>query len=251
MKIAHFGTFDIDNYGDLLFPHICRYRIPDAEWIHISPTNQKTTFDDALQTISVEDANKQKYDLVVIGGGNIIHSKPTSLPAYKAVSDYAYPSLWIGATLLAINQKLSVRYNAPSLHITKFSFIDRLLFKFTFSNASYLSFRDFQSKRIASQLVKSNVSVIPDTASDIAKMWPLENQDKENYIIINLNKRYHQPIKQTALYIDEVSQKINLPIKLCIIGDCHGDLEFTLKVKKQLKCENELFNTKSLKELAH
>ena len=49
MKIAHFGTFDVDNYGDLLFPHIVEWRMPSVEWIHISPSRNVPKFSDALK----------------------------------------------------------------------------------------------------------------------------------------------------------------------------------------------------------
>jgi polysaccharide pyruvyl transferase WcaK-like protein len=251
MKIAHFGTFDVDNYGDLLFPHIARFRYPKAEWIHISPTNHKTSFSDALPTLSFEEAITKKFDLVLIGGGNIIHSKPTSLNDYKNVATLAYPSLWIGATELAIAQKIPVKYNAPGLASTKLTFIEKNLYKKAFSNSNYLSFRDADSQRIASQYTTKDITIIPDTAFDIAKMWPITNNPKRDYIIINLNERYHKPINTTAKFIDKISSYLKLPIKLCIIGNCHGDLDFTTKVKNELKCENELIATTSLKSLAH
>jgi hypothetical protein len=39
LRIAHFGTFDVEHYGDLLFPLILERRLSDIyeEFVHASP----------------------------------------------------------------------------------------------------------------------------------------------------------------------------------------------------------------------
>lgn len=251
MKIAHFGTFDVDNYGDLLFPHIARFRHPKATWVHVSPTDNITNFTDALPTISYRKAIKQDFDLVVVGGGNIIHSKPTSLNQYKSLSDYAYPALWIGATHLSISKKIPIKYNAPGIVQTKRTTIEKLFYKNAFEASSYLSFRDEESLKIASQFTTKKINVVPDTAFEVANMWPINNNQNNNYIAINLNQRYHSPINITAKYIDKLSKYTGLPVKICIIGDCHGDLTFSNNVIKELTCRNKIVRTSSLLDIAH
>ena len=62
MKIAHFGTFDVDNYGDLLFPHIVEWRLPTSFFIHISPTNNRLKFSDASETMVMNDSMDISFD---------------------------------------------------------------------------------------------------------------------------------------------------------------------------------------------
>ena len=40
MRIAHFGTFDVDNYGDLLFPHLAEWRLPDSSLASMSTSRR-------------------------------------------------------------------------------------------------------------------------------------------------------------------------------------------------------------------
>lgn len=200
---------------------------------------------------SFEEAKRIKFDLCIVCGGNIIYTKPSPLFAYRKNADIAYPALWIGATQLAILQNIPIKYNAPGIIDVHTTFIEKYLIKKVFSYASYLSFRDAKSKEIALKYTSKNIEVVPDTAFDIAEMWPLNDLKKKGYVLINLNSRYHKPVRETAECIDEISNKTQLSIKLCIIGGCHGDLDFTLQVKKELKCESELLPTTTLKELAH
>lgn len=250
MKIAHFGTFDVDNYGDLLFPHIARYRLVEHDWIHISPTNSKTSFTDSLPVLSYRQSLKEKFDAVIIGGGNIIHIGNTSLVNYTNIAEFAYPYLWIGAANLANKQKIPLVFNAPGIMSTYKGIIEKELFKIVFSYASYLNFRDNESANIASSLVNKNIDVVPDSAFDIAEMWPIHDISNGNYIVVNLNQRYHEPVKLTAQYLEKIRDRLNQPLKLIIIGACHGDLEFASLVQNEIKEKPELVPTTSIKDLA-
>lgn len=252
MHIAHFGTFDVDNYGDLLFPYIARYRWPDCNWVHVSPTGKTTSFHDALPSITVQQAFEEKFDAAIIGGGNIIHPRPTSLKAYKEVSNLAYPSLWIGAAKLASEQQIPLTFNAPGIYTTEHTFLQRVLFRSVFSHSSYISFREQESVRIASSFTAKQCEIVPDTAFDIAKMWPTTAPPDNTFIVVNLNPRYHSPVEKTAKYLDIISEKFNLPIKFIIIGACHGDLEFSQKVQDRATTNDSIIeDISSLKNMAH
>jgi len=251
MRIAHFGTFDVDNYGDLIFPHIARYKWPNYNWVHITPTNNKPSFSDSLPTINVENALKEKFNAVVIGGGNIINSQTTSLENYKKVADYAYPSLWIGAANLASKQQIPLVYNAPGIFTTPQSYAERKLFRLAFSRADYLSFREHESAQIASSLTSNELFVIPDTAFDIDRMWPIIRDVNKSYIAVNVNQRYHSPPEESAKFLKFISKRLNLSIKFIVIGACHGDDHFTRRVQEKTNIESEIVTITSLYEMAH
>lgn len=254
MKIALFGTFDVDNYGDLLFPYIAQNRYPEHQWTFVSPTNGKTSFRDSKIVISIQEAQNKNFDLVIIGGGNIIHTKTTSLANYKKqkVEKLAYPELWIGAAKLAQRQGIPYVFNTPSisyLHATK---LERFLFRKVLNKSSYLSFREEYSCDFAQHYTTKTINCVPDTAIEICKVWPYEKQIKKNKIVFNLNQRYHKPINITAFFMDTIAEKLQCEIEVVVIGDCHGDIEFSKKVVKQLKTKNvNLIEKQSLKELAH
>jgi hypothetical protein len=256
IKIAHFGTFDVDNYGDLLFPHIAEFRLPNYNWEHISPTASKTVFNDGKEIISFEEAKKNKYDAAITGGGNIINLKPNKKTVYNGMKGLAYANLWVGAAKLAADQKIPYILNSPGIS-ENFEGRLRLQKKIaaaTFRNANYAAFREIYSWKMAVQLLnyknkeRNELKVVPDTALDIDKMWPIDNSQGLNFIAVNLNPRYHKPIKETVFYLDKISEALKMPIKFVVIGACHGDYDFTLKVSKELKSENHIFNSTNLKE---
>ena len=53
LKVAHFGAFDHDSYGDLIMPYIIEHFCPDVEFIHVAKSNEKTPWPDAKKIISV------------------------------------------------------------------------------------------------------------------------------------------------------------------------------------------------------
>ena len=125
IKVAHFGTFDVDNYGDLLFPHIAEYRLPNFQWEHVSPTNNLTVFKDSKSIISFDVAKKKDYDAIVSGGGNIIHLSHNTLTVYKNINGFAYANLWVGAAKIAIKSKIPHIFNSPGISQNFTSFIKK------------------------------------------------------------------------------------------------------------------------------
>ena len=94
-RLALWGTFDVDNYGDHLFPrvavHELRRRLPGATVDVYAPYGRlhPTPLDDGpvapLGTWSPQRAAElaRTYDTVVIGGGEIIHlNDPLLAPVY-------------------------------------------------------------------------------------------------------------------------------------------------------------------------
>ncbi|WP_396601596.1 polysaccharide pyruvyl transferase family protein [Algibacter sp. R77976] len=256
-KIAHFGTFDVDNYGDLLFPHIAEFRLPNQEWEHISPTDNLTIFKDSKPIISFKNAQKNKFKAVIIGGGNILHLLPNNITVYNNIVGFSYANLWIGAAKIAIEQKIPYLFNAPGISRNFKGYLQNKVATKTFSNSNYVAFREKFSKQIATNAANDNlnfrnsISVVPDSAFDIDKLWPLGSKKKSNYITVNLNSRYHSPIKETAKSLDTLSGELKMPIKLIIIGDCHGDKAFTKMVSEFMETKHDIVESDSLKKIAH
>lgn len=251
MKIALMGTFDVDNYGDLLFPYIAQYRLPEHDLTFVSPTNSTTTFRDAKNVISFAEAERIDFDLIVIGGGNIIHTQCSGLETYAKVGTYAYPQLWIGAAKMAIRKNIPYVFNTPSISRLHASGFDRVLFRNVFDSCSYISLREQYSKKFAQQFTDKKIDCVPDSAIELSRVWPYE-QKIEKKIVINLNERYHAPISHTASLIEKIAKTLDLNVEIIIIGDCHGDLDFSKKVMSHIHIENKkIIEQQSLKSLAH
>src|SRR5689334_12775587 len=109
LRLAHFGTFDVQNYGDLLFPLVVENALKDEadSFVHVSPVGGKP-YADVPASVGFEEffRSSDTVDGVIIGGGNILHSRTTTLPAYSSVKTRAYPELWIGAARYAADRSI-------------------------------------------------------------------------------------------------------------------------------------------------
>ena len=61
MKLAHFGTFDVENYGDLLFPLLLERRLSGLcdRFVHVSPRGGPPPWNDCVETIGFDQFSRQ------------------------------------------------------------------------------------------------------------------------------------------------------------------------------------------------
>ena len=100
-RIALFGTFDVDNYGDHLFPRVARHefgrRLPDAVVTPFAPYGRlhPTGLDDGRPAEPLGPWTPERaaglaaaHHLVVVGGGELIHLHDPLLAAvYETTPD--------------------------------------------------------------------------------------------------------------------------------------------------------------------
>ncbi|MCZ4501141.1 MAG: hypothetical protein JWQ74_3698 [Marmoricola sp.] len=237
MKLAHFGTFDVHNYGDLLFPLIVEKKLADIadEFVHISPVGGPIMYSDVSASIPFSVARNMAFDGVVIGGGNILHSAWTDLPDYDSVKYSAYLSLWHDAMLLATEQGIPLVTNAPGAPYD-FPWPASKLIRELRSVATYFSVRDrYSSTRVAKAGVLDAL-IVPDSALQLSDVLdfvsgPLSPFDGEltalneaPYIAVHVNGRYSSSgVKELAALLDSLSLAKQARICLIGIGPCHGD----------------------------
>lgn len=256
MKIAHFGTFDVDNYGDLLFPHIVEWRLPSSFFIHISPTNNRLKFSDASETMVMNDSMDISFDGVFIGGGNIVHLRDCPLKEYLGIEKTAIPSLIIGAANLASKQNIPLIFNGPSIRNFDFGKLEKYLLKNTITKSLYSAFRDQYSFDTGCRLGAVTAAFIPDTAFDIGRMWPKEefyrdDIDKNPYLVVHLNSRYGGNINDVAKSIDRIVERYgDVEVRFLPLGLCHGDMEYTRAVVNKISSRYKIIIDFSLKNFA-
>ncbi|PZF57760.1 hypothetical protein DEJ23_06360 [Curtobacterium sp. MCSS17_008] len=224
MRLAHFGTFDISNYGDLLFPLIAEHHLGDLfdHIVHISPIGGKV-YGDVPASIAVEDALTQEYDAVMIGGGNLINPRPTTLPAYTGKARVAYPQLWASAARLAAEQAIPLALNAPGIP-RKFGWATRGFLRGLADTASYFSVRDEYSADIARRAGATDVHVAPDSALAIPRVLGDIVERPSGRIVVHLNERYIGLEENgIAALLDDIARTSGDRICLLAIGPCHGD----------------------------
>jgi hypothetical protein len=247
MRIAHFGTFDVDNYGDLLFPHVAEWRWPEVEWVHVSPTPKLPTFEGAKPSISLSSVAGQRFDAVVVGGGNIVHLARTPLAEYRDVARIAYPALWLGSYRAAAERRVPYVVNGPSVSHAPPYLAERIALRAVVRRAAYAAFRDEHSVRAV-----GHAELVPDTAFDVARMWPLgKSSNAEGWLGVHLNVRYAPSLAASAAAIDRLARRTGLRVRLIAIGPVHGDVDLARRVSALMAEPATVVASVSVRSMAH
>src|ERR1043166_7323197 len=117
-RILQVGTFDVENFGDALFPWIARWRIGGnggTEGVTASASRRKLCWNDALPTLPIEDIalDPAGFDLVLFGGGELVHAARGG-PYYELDATRAWTAngaLWAGGFVLATRWGCPVAWN--------------------------------------------------------------------------------------------------------------------------------------------
>lgn len=262
MRIAHFGTFDVANYGDLLFPLVLERRIRELlasagsrgeiEFVHFSPLGGGSVWEDARPTVAVRELFEHgRFDAVVLGGGHLVHALPTQLPAYQAttgLANTAYAELWLGATQLAERDGARLIWNAPGVPRMMAGRAAELLRAAT-ARVDYLAVRDETSaEHLRRSGVSTEIHVVPDTALDVTRLWSDEQLDAayaavfpggerpERTIAVHVKERYlREPNEQLAARLDQLCEHLGAQAILLALGVCHGDDQSARRVAQAMR----------------
>jgi polysaccharide pyruvyl transferase WcaK-like protein len=178
-RVAITGTFDVANYGDLLFPLIADYRLgaKGLKIVPVSPTTGTTVFADAVQPVGIGSliSGVEAVDAILIGGGYIIHQLLLDvLREYResGVGDWGVPALWLGATMAGALQDIPIAWNAPGVPLPFSTRMRDGMVATALRAADYVAVRDRGSAQLLGSHDGTTVEVVPDTALDLAGLWP-------------------------------------------------------------------------------
>jgi len=249
-KIAQIGTFDVENFGDLLFPDVLKNKLGKEYMIDLfSPNGGIKPFDQnyvfSIETLE-ERIQSQKYDAIVIGGGDIIR---TDCKICIRNDTYGYSSepsleLWVYPILLAKKYGIPVVFNAVGV-TNNFTDDEIFIVKEILNYVDYFTVRDTESQKTLERIGIFNSKIVPDTVLTIKDLYSEEELDKEytsliknqtipdlkNYIIFQHNvtnidnqKYFNNIIK----LINTVSKKNK--VLLMPIGYIHDDDKILNKI---------------------
>jgi polysaccharide pyruvyl transferase WcaK-like protein len=176
--LINWGSYDIDNFGDLLFPFLVEHHLRAyfPRIIHASPTGTTPVWPDARRSGTVADAlaASTKIAGLVVGGGNLITWTTSSSTNYRENADFArvvHASFsWVPYVLLA---KYGIPYAYNRVGVAKPIPPERETYvKTVLEAASYVSCRDYTGKdRLRGADVRSRIVVGPDSALGIARVF--------------------------------------------------------------------------------
>jgi polysaccharide pyruvyl transferase WcaK-like protein/tetratricopeptide (TPR) repeat protein len=267
-RLAIFGTFDVENYGDLLFPLIAGQRLGHlgVEVVAVSPTARATRYRDAVLPLSYPEFVRDidSFDGVLIGGGNIVHTKDFGLPDYAAT---AYAELWIGATAQAVRQGLPVLWNAPGVLQQGAGRQAPEWLQRTVEAADHFVVRDSDSAERLESWSGLRPGVVPDTALDLARLWPPAVM-KDRFSDIRASLGIADGVRVVALHVKARSlQGVDIPTYakslanvlrragavavLVALGRCHGDHALAEEIQRLVPdCTYSIADTDHLRDMA-
>ena len=266
--LLHTGTFDVENYGDLLFPALLQRRFPQDEIIHVSPAGSLSLWNDTVPCRPLDTAAGLPARALVIGGGNILQAMPTTLPFYRraAVDLTGYADLWIVPTLSA-PPEMPVIWNAPGVPgYFETPFIP--IVREAVLRADYLAVRDVESREMISEIAPNrHVRVVPDPAWELPALWPATSHASAlqatlarlgagpdtRFFVTHVNRRYISDLEpaQLADEIDGLAAAFEARPLLAAIGPCHGDTGTARQVAHTLRSDPlVLASPRSLHEMA-
>lgn len=172
------GMFDMDNYGDLLFPLLARHRLEPVGYriVPVAPSSSRPSFVDAIAPVDIGEMMGGEYPIagILIGGGYVIHASSLDfLDHYKGgdVGLWGGVGLWLGATLAAALRDVPVAWNAPGVP-HPFSSRHHGLIRPALRAASYLSVRDGGSLRLLEPSAEAAIAIVPDPVAELPALWP-------------------------------------------------------------------------------
>jgi polysaccharide pyruvyl transferase WcaK-like protein len=265
------GTFDVENYGDCLFPVVAAHRLSQAGHTitAVSPTNVKTRWADAYPPVAVSDIGAiPDLSAVIIGGGNIVHNHAANLATYieAGVDETAYVGLWAGSTIAGVMRKVPVAWNAPGVP-RKFNAVDaKYLVPSHLAAADYVAVRDEASKAALGRHHKTKLHIVPDTAVEISNAWPeallepifngvldrLSAPRSERYITIHVKKRaLGDEVESLVTGIEGLCSRLSAVPILVGLAPCHDDDDAVRAMSARLSIPHVMLdNALSLKEIA-
>lgn len=171
------GMFDMQNYGDLLFPLVARRRLSafGYDTQPVAPTDHHVVLKDAMPPIDIAQVMCGGGEAagIVVGGGYIIHAHSMDfLEDYQSrgTGSWCGAGLWLGATIAAALRDIPIAWNAPGVP-HPFTSRQKDLVTASVRAASYAAVRDSGSAELLALPADVPLAVVPDPIADVAALW--------------------------------------------------------------------------------
>ncbi len=244
-NIALFGTFNVENYGDLMFPVIFKKAMEkrglDFNLFLFSP--EKTcakALDESTMVYAAEKIDEIHsefpIDAVVVGGGALVHYNNISVkfPNSDEYVDYDISQSWYSAIEFATRHNIKLIFNLPQI---PFPFPDSFkeITRAAFDKCDYISFRDNISKQYLLDLyggTSPKIDVFPDSVcciADLININELEQikfnilQSDYKYAVIQFNPQKPESDDEYLIKIINSFKEKGLETILLPIGYTHND----------------------------
>lgn len=267
-RIAQVGSFDVENYGDLLFADVFEKQIKKnievEEILLFSPNHCKMPFNEKRQVYSVVELEKIYktigFDAIVVGGGDLVQ-----MTKFKVNSDhwetegniYNELYMWFLPFFVSAKYNIPLIWNALGVPETFYN-DEKNLIKNLISKVDYISVRDYLSKdKLSNCGVEGEIHVYPDSVLSVSQFYSknylkeillnftFENFIDTEYIVFHANAAYSkEDRKKSAEELIKIKNKYNYEIILQPIGYALNDMEAIEEIYSYFPDEFFLFSKK-------
>ena len=249
-RIGLIGTFDVENYGDVLLSRIARReleaRLPDAEIRILAPVGYAglNRFDDGSDLESLGPWSEERVaelaegiDLAIVGGGEIIHDHDGLLGSHYGLDpgemSARAPSRFfidgLGPDVVLAWHAVGIPWDiGPEQHAR---------YRESLSEA-YVAVRDEASRRrLRATGVDIDVELVPDSGFLLDRLFPDDLLDRrveylrrigavpeDAPLVVQGNRDLLPDVIEIATQVREVAD--GSPIVCVETGPCHGDADF-------------------------
>lgn len=247
LRVGVVGTFDVSNFGDLLFPLLAtdalRERLGDVEVVPYSYSAMaEERWHYATRSLGQLVADLPGLDLVVVGGGQLIRFDRIADgfgPADAGIHDPT--GLWLMPSLLGAARGVPVAWNAPGVSAGIPAWGEPLV-RAALRSAARVAVRDRDSaERLGPLAASGHVPVVPDSGFGIDALVPSAPSDAyaaflrdsglpERYVVVQPSRQM-LPIRQEIdRFLTRARERdpelgiLELPISLHM-GDRPGRLD--------------------------
>lgn len=188
LRIGICGTFDVENYGDLLFPLVAetelKRRLGPID-LHRFSYSQKAPpqWPYSVSSLSELPDAIATLDGILIGGGDLIRFDKDVAPGYQPTTALIHhpTGYWLLPILLALQHDCPVAWNAPGAHGEVPGWAEQLL-RLAIDGSRYVAVRDDLSKRILAPYASVvDLPIVPDTCFGLAR--PLDVAGRSDDLI--------------------------------------------------------------------
>jgi Polysaccharide pyruvyl transferase/2OG-Fe(II) oxygenase superfamily len=187
-EIGICGTFDVSNYGDLLFPLIAeselRLRLGDVTLRRFS-YNSKACPSWPYDVTSLTELPEliHRLDGLLIGGGLLVRFDKDVAPGYAPpTAQIHHPTgYWLSPALMALQHNVPLVWNAPGAGGNLVREWARPLVETAMALSSYVSVRDEQSREALAPLTYRPIAVVPDTAFGLDRLLNLQHSPSPEF----------------------------------------------------------------------
>lgn len=171
------GTFDVENYGDLLFPPLAEAELTRRlgpltlhrfSYAHKSPPDWPY----AVTPLTELPAMAGGLDALLVGGGHVIRFDKDIAPGYAPPDPSIHhpTGYWLAPMLIALQRGTPVVWNAAGVHGRVPAWADPLM-KLAVNESRYVSVRDESSRQALARFADAvEINVVPDTAFGVARL---------------------------------------------------------------------------------